>query len=278
MKTLIPNTTPSKRAQAFAGGVVESTSTSQSNLASNAAKYWQVDHSAFGEVTQEPLSKIALLAAENLLAAAQTIPTVTHGDKANVDQLEVFRRSLKDEMLSLNVKLSSLAFFVKALAKALKQFPRFNSSLTPDFSSLVLKTYIHIGIAVDTDYGLVVPVIRNADKKGLVEIAKEIYELSTAAREKKLKSSHFGGASMTISSLGGISGTHFTPIINPPEVAILGITKTVVEPEWKGEAFLPVSKLPLDLTYDHRVINGAEAAKFLKYFCSLLDEPKRLMV
>ncbi|RNF48086.1 dihydrolipoamide acetyltransferase [Marinomonas hwangdonensis] len=278
MKTLIPNTTPSKRAQAFAGGDVESTGTSQSNPASNAAKYWQVDHSAYGEVTQEPLSKIALLAAENLLVASQTIPTVTHGDKANVDQLEAFRRSLKDEMLSLNVKLSSLAFFVKALAKALKQFPRFNSSLTPDFSSLVLKSYVHIGIAVDTDYGLVVPVIRNADKKGLVEIANEIIELSTAAREKKLKSSHFGGASITISSLGGISGTHFTPIVNPPEVAILGITKTVVEPVWNGEVFLPESKLPLDLTYDHRVINGAEAAKFLKYFCSLLDEPKRLMV
>ncbi|WP_392384281.1 2-oxo acid dehydrogenase subunit E2 [Marinomonas primoryensis] len=275
MKTQIPSMTPSQRLNAFANGdVVESKGLQSLDV----TKYWQVDHTAYGDVTEEPMSKVALLAADNLSVASQVIPTVTHGDKASVDELEAFRKSLKDEMQHINVKLSSLAFFVKALAKTLKKFPRFNSSLTPDFKTLILKNYVHIGIAVDTDYGLVVPVIRDADKKGIVEIANEISELSTAAKEKKLKSAHFGGASMTISSLGGISGTHFTPIVNPPEVAILGITRTVVEPVWNGTEFLPESKLPLDLTYDHRVINGADAAKFLKHFCSLLDEPKRLLV
>jgi pyruvate/2-oxoglutarate dehydrogenase complex dihydrolipoamide acyltransferase (E2) component len=275
MKTQIPSMTPSQRLNAFANGdAVESKGLQSLDV----TKYWQVDHTAYGDVTEEPMSKVALLAADNLSVASQVIPTVTHGDKASVDELEAFRKSLKDEMQHINVKLSSLAFFVKALVKTLKKFPRFNSSLTPDFKTLILKNYVHIGIAVDTDYGLVVPVIRDADKKGIVEIANEISELSTAAKEKKLKSAHFGGASMTISSLGGISGTHFTPIVNPPEVAILGITRTVVEPVWNGTEFLPESKLPLDLTYDHRVINGADAAKFLKHFCSLLDEPKRLLV
>lgn len=275
MKTQIPNSTPSQRAHAFANG----TSGAQSSGPSlDVAKYWQVNHADYGEVTEEPLSKIALLSADNLSAASQSIPTVTHGDKTSIDQLEAFRKSLKGEMQSMNVKLSSLAFYVKALAKTLHQFPRFNSSLTPDFKNLVLKSYVHIGIAVDTDYGLVVPVIRNADKKGIVEIATEISELAKAAKDKKLKGDNFGGASMTISSLGGIGGTHFTPIVNPPEVAILGITKAVVEPVWNGLEFLPESKLPLDLTYDHRVINGADAARFLQYFCSLLDEPKRLLV
>lgn len=275
MKTYIPTSTPSKRAQAFADGKVES-----KNIGPvlDIEKYWQVNHRDYGDVTEQPLTKIALLAADNLTVASQSIPTVTHGDKASIDKLEAFRKSLKSEMLTLNVKLTSLAFFIKAIAKALHQFPRFNSSLTPDFKSIVLKNYVHIGFAVDTDYGLVVPVIRNVDKKGIVEIANEISYLAKAAKDRRLKGDHFGGASMTISSLGSIGGTHFTPIINPPEVAILGITKAVVEPVWNGVEFLPESKLPLDLTYDHRVINGADAARFMQYFCSLLDEPKRLLI
>jgi pyruvate dehydrogenase E2 component (dihydrolipoamide acetyltransferase) len=275
MKTQVPNKTPSQRADAFANGLTQEKASMQ-NV--DGARYWQVNHADYGDVSEEPLSKVALLAADNLLAASQMIPTVTHGDKTTIDRLEAFRKSLKDEMQASGVKLSSLAFFVKALAKTLKEYPRFNSSLTPDFKTLVLKSYVHIGIAVDTEYGLVVPVIRDANYKGIVDIAKEIGSLAKAAREKKLKGENFGGASMTISSLGGIAGTHFTPIVNPPEVAILGITKATVEPVWNGEDFKPETRLPLDITYDHRVINGADAAQFLKYFCTLLDEPRRLLV
>ena len=156
--------------------------------------------------------------------------------------------------------------------------PKFNTSLSADGQTLIQKHYVHIGIAVDTDYGLVVPVIRNADQKGIVAIAEEINVLALAAKSKRLKAEQMGGASMSITSLGNIGGTYFTPIVNPPEVAILGVTPMVTEPVWNGTEFLPELRLPLDLSYDHRVINGADAARFTRQICKYLTEPQRLMV
>ena len=188
------------------------------------------------------------------------------------------RKDLKPEAQARNVKLTALAFQVKALARALREFPRFNSSLTPDGKTLILKDFVHIGIAVDTAHGLMVPVIRDADLKGLWQIGSEITDLATRAQARKVGPDEMGGASMSISNLGGIGGTAFSPIVNPPEVAILGLTRTEVTPVWDGEAFQPVPMVPLDLSYDHRVINGAEAARFVTYLAGLLGDPRRMMI
>ena len=240
--------------------------------------YWDVDHSLYGPVTEEPMSRFAQLAARNLTAAATVIPSVTHHDSADISRLEAFRKSLKSEAEARGIRLTALAFQVKALARALREFPRFNASLTRDGKTLILKDYVHVGIAVDTAHGLMVPVIRDVDRKGLWAIAAEISDLAGRAQDRKVGADEMGGASMTISSLGGIGGEAFTPIVNPPEVAILGITRARIEPGWNGESFEPVQKLPLDLTYDHRVINGADAARFMTYFCGLLTDPRRIMV
>lgn len=276
MNKVIPDGTPTERARVFAGTLDKGVEAVKVNL--EGRQYWQVDHSYYGPVVESPMTKIALLSAENLQASSQLIPSVTHGDKASVDLLEQFRKSLKDEMLDRDVKLSALAFLAKALAKTLLDMPKFNTSISADGQTLIQKQYIHIGIAVDTEFGLVVPVIRDVDKKGVVSIAKEINELALAAKSKRLKAEQMGGASITITSLGGIGGTHFTPIINPPEVAILGVTPMVTEPSWNGTEFLPELRLPLDLSYDHRVINGADAARFTRQICNYLTEPQRLMV
>jgi pyruvate/2-oxoglutarate dehydrogenase complex dihydrolipoamide acyltransferase (E2) component len=270
MTKMIPDGTPSERARSFAGHSVKA--------APDGQQYWQVDHSQYGAVTEAPMSKMALVSAGNLQASIQLIPSVTHGDKASVDLLEQFRKGLKGEMQTRGVKLSVLAFLVKALAKALQEMPKFNTSISADGQTLIQKHYVHIGIAVDTDYGLVVPVIRDADKKGIVSIAEEINTLAQAAKAKRLKAEQMGGASMSITSLGNIGGTYFTPIVNPPEVAILGVTPMVTEPVWNGTEFLPELRLPLDLSYDHRVINGADAARFTRKICQYLTEPQRLMV
>ena len=240
--------------------------------------YWAVDHAQYGPVTEEPLSRVALVAAKNLSAANALIPQVTHHDEADVSAVEAFRASLKREAAAKGVKVTGLAFHVKALAKCLEAFPRFNASLSADGQTLILKHFVHIGIAVDTAHGLVVPVIRDADRKGLWEVAREIGDLAARAQARRTRPEDLGGASMTITNLGGIGGTGFTPIVNPPELAILGITRTEVKPRWDGTAFQPVPMVPLDLSYDHRVINGADAARFLVQYARLVAEPQRLLI
>lgn len=245
---------------------------------SNDAAYWDVDHEQYGPVTEEPMSRFAQMAAGNLAAANASIPQVTHHDRAEVSAIEAFRAQLKPEAQVRGVKLTALAFQIKALACALRDFPRFNASLSPDGKTLILKEYIHIGIAVDTAHGLMVPVIRDADKKGLWRIAAEIGDLASRAQSRKVRPDEMGGASMTITNLGGIGGMAFTPIVNPPELAILGLTRSEITPVWDGDAFRPVPMIPLDLSYDHRVINGADAARFVSHLAGLLAEPRRMMI
>ncbi len=240
--------------------------------------FWDVDHAAFGPVTEQPTTRFDRLAARNLGAAQTLIPSVTHHDRADVSAIEALRNRWKPDAAERGVKLTALAFHVKALSRCLRKFEKFNASLSSDGETLVLKDYVHIGIAVDTEHGLMVPVIRDADRKGLFQIADDIADLARRAQARKVGSDEMGGASMSISNLGGIGGTAFTPIVNPPEVAILGITKTEIRPVWDGEAFQPVPMVPLDLTYDHRVINGADAARFLSHYCRLIAEPRRLLI
>lgn len=240
--------------------------------------YWEVDHSAYGPITQDPMSRFGQIAAANLAAANALIPQVTHHDRADMTAIEALRRDLKAETQAQGVKLTALAFHVKALARALREFPRFNASLSADGKTLILKGYVHIGIAVDTAHGLMVPVIRDADQKGLLQIGAEIRDLASRAQNRKIGPDEMGGASMSISNLGGIGGIGFTPIVNPPELAILGITRTETVTVWDGDTPHPVPMVPLDLSYDHRVINGADAARFLSYFAGLLSDPRRMMV
>jgi len=243
-----------------------------------ASGYWDVDHSQYGPVREEPMSRFAQTAAKNLAAANALIPQVTHHDEADVGAIEDFRQTLKEEALEAGVKITALAFHVKALAHCLRAFETFNASLSADGRTLILKDYVHIGIAVDTAYGLTVPVVRDADRKGLFAIARDIADLAAKAQARKLPPDAFGGASMSISNLGAIGGIGFTPIVNPPEVAILGITKSRIQPVWDGDAFQPRPMVPLDLSYDHRVINGADAARFLATYARLIGEPQRLML
>ncbi|MFA8387809.1 MAG: 2-oxo acid dehydrogenase subunit E2 [Pelagibaca sp.] len=240
--------------------------------------YWNVDHSQYGPVTEEPMSRFAKIAARNLAAAQSLIPAVTHHDRADVSAIEAFRQSLKAEAQTRGVKLTALAFHVAALTRCLRAFPRFNASLSADGETLFLKDYVHIGIAVDTAHGLMVPVIRNADRKGLWQIGAEITDLAARAQARKVGPDEMGGASMTITNLGGIGGTAFTPIVNPPEVAILGITRTETITVWEGDTPRPVPMVPLDLSYDHRVINGADAARFLSHYARLIGDPRNMLI
>jgi len=238
---------------------------------------WEVDHAAFGPVRSAPTSRFARVAAANLAAAQALIPAVTHHDRADMGAIEAFRAEMRGRAQAQGVRLTALSFHVRALARCLRAFERFNASLAADGATLVLKDYVHVGIAVDTAHGLMVPVIRDADRKGLLAIAGEIADLAARAQARKLRPDEMGGASMTISNLGGIGGTAFTPIVNPPEVAILGITRTEVAPVWDGTAFQPRPMVPLDLSYDHRVLNGADAARFLVAYVRLLEDPRRLL-
>jgi pyruvate dehydrogenase E2 component (dihydrolipoamide acetyltransferase) len=240
--------------------------------------YWDVDHSQYGLVTEKPMSRFAQVASKNLAAAQALIPAVTHHDRADVSAIEALRAAWKAEAQARGVKLTALAFHVAALARALRQFPRFNASLSADGATLILKDYVHVGIAVDTEHGLMVPVIRDADRKGLWIIASEIADLAARAQARKIGPDEMGGASMTITNLGGIGGTAFSPIVNPPEVAILGITRTETVTVWDGDAPRPVPMVPLDLSYDHRVINGADAARFLTHYAGLIADPRRMLV
>lgn len=240
--------------------------------------YWDVDHGQYGQVTKEPMSRFAQVASKNLAAAQALIPAVTHHERADVSAIEALRKSWKAEAQARGVKLTALAFHVAALSRALRAFPRFNASLTPDGEDLVLKDYVHIGIAVDTPHGLMVPVIRDADRKGLWQIGAEIADLAGRAQARKVRQDEMGGASMTITNLGGIGGTAFTPIVNPPEVAILGITRTETVTHWDGDTPRPVPMVPLDLSYDHRVINGADAARFMTHYAGLIADPRNMLV
>jgi len=242
------------------------------------ASYWQVDHAAYGPVTEEPTSRFARLAAANLGAANALIPQVTHHDRADISAIEALRKQWKAEAQARGIKLTPLAFHVAALARCLRAFPRFNASLSPDGETLILNGYVHIGIAVDTEHGLMVPVIRDADRKGLWGIAAAISDLAARAQARKVGPDEMGGASMSISSLGGIGGTAFTPIVNPPELAILGITRTETVTVWDGDTPRPVPMVPLDLSYDHRVINGADAARFLARYCAYLSDPRQMLI
>lgn len=236
----------------------------------------EVDFSKFGEVERVELGRINKLSAANLHRAWLNLPMVTHHDSADITEMEAFRKQLKGEAKEGDAKITGLAFHMKALAKTLKVFPKLNSSLSADGEALFYKKYFHIGIAVDTPNGLVVPVFRDVDKKSITELAEEMADMSTRARAKKLKPDEMQGASMTISSLGGIGGTAFTPIVNPPEVAILGITRASMQPVWNGSEFIPRLMCPLDLTYDHRVVDGADAARFMAQYIKEISDIRRL--
>ncbi|WP_431064450.1 dihydrolipoyllysine-residue acetyltransferase [Methylotuvimicrobium sp.] len=236
-----------------------------------------VDFSQFGETEVLPLSKIKRLTGQNMTRVWLNLPMVTHHDEADITELEAFRKQINAEN-SQNGKVTGLIFIIKALANALKQFPNFNASLSPDGASLILKKYCHIGIAVDTPNGLVVPVLRDVDQKSIYELSGELATLSDKARAGKLMPNEMQGGSMTISSLGGIGGTAFTPIVNAPEVAILGVTRAKMQPVWDGKEFQPRLMLPLDMTYDHRVIDGAEAARFMVKLTDFLTDIRRLIL
>ena len=232
-----------------------------------------VDFTKFGAIERQPLSRIKKLSAANLARNWVMIPAVTYHEDADITDLEAFRVSTNKENEKQGNKITMLAFMIKAAVAALKKYPEFNSSLDGD--DLVLKKYFHIAFAADTPNGLVVPVIRNADQKGINEIARETGELAALAREGKLKPDQMQGASFTISSLGGIGGTYFAPIINAPEVAILGVSKAAMKPVWDGTQFVPRLICPLSLTADHRVIDGASATRFTVYIAQLLADFRR---
>jgi pyruvate dehydrogenase E2 component (dihydrolipoamide acetyltransferase) len=239
-----------------------------------------VDFAKFGPVEARPLSRIKKISGANLARNWVMIPHVTQFDEADITELEAFRVALNKENEKAGVKVTMLAFLIKASVAVLKKFSEVNASLvaTPEGDNLVLKQYFHIGFAADTPNGLVVPVIRNVDEKGVLAIAAEMTALSAKAREGKLVPADMQGGCFSISSLGGIGGTAFTPIINAPEVAILGVSKSVMKPVWDGKAFVPRLMLPLSLSYDHRVIDGAAAARFTAYLATLLSDMRRVML
>ncbi len=235
-----------------------------------------IDFSKHGEVEVVPLSRIRKLSGANLARNWVRIPHVTHNDEADITDLEAFRKSTNEAYKKQEVRVTMLAFLIKACVAALKEFPDFNASLDGD--NLIVKRYYNIGFAADTPNGLVVPVVKGADAKGIIEIAGEMGELSGAARSGKLKPGDMAGGNFTISSLGGIGGTSFTPIVNAPEVAILGVTRSAMKPIWDGSDFVPRLMLPLSLSYDHRVIDGAAAARFARYLVTTLEDMRRVLL
>ncbi|MCQ8103352.1 dihydrolipoyllysine-residue acetyltransferase [Methylomonas sp. SURF-2] len=237
-----------------------------------------VDFSQFGEIEEKPLSKIKRLTGQNLTRVWLNLPLVTYHDEVAIDEMEEFRKATNAGQGKDGIKLTGLVFIMKALVGAMQKYPSFNSSLSPEGDKLFLKKYFHLGIAVDTPNGLVVPVIRDVDKKGIFQLSTELAEVSELARQGKLKPSDMQGGCMTISSLGGIGGSAFTPIVNAPEVAILGVTRAKVQPVWNGSAFEPKLMLPLDITYDHRVIDGAEGARFMEALKANLADIRRLLL
>ncbi len=236
----------------------------------------EIDFSQFGETEVKPLGKIKRLTGDHMVRVCLNLPMVTQHDEADITEMEDFRKA--HNAGSPEYKLTGLVFIIKALTAALKQFPQFNSSLSADGQSLILKKYTNVGIAVETPNGLVVPVIRDAEQMSLNQLSAALIDLSGKAREGKLPPAAMQGGSMSISSLGGIGGTAFTPIVNAPEVAILGVSRSKMQPVWNGKEFVPRLMLPLDLTYDHRVIDGAEAARFLVAIVQYLGDIRRLLL
>ena len=238
----------------------------------------QVDFAKFGPVETQPMSRIKKISGPALHRNWVHIPHVTQNDEADITDLEAFRKSMAEEAQKQGVKLTPLALIMKAVVAALKVHPEFNSSIGPTGDALILKRYYHIGVAVDTPGGLVVPVIRDVDQKGVLQLAKELGEVSARARDGKLGPADMQGGTFSISSLGGIGGTHFTPIINAPEVAILGVSKSTTKPVWKDGQFAPRLMLPLSLSYDHRAVDGAQGARFITHLNSVLSDIRRVLL
>ena len=262
--------------KSFVKGVLQSGAGASLGGGLNLLPWPKVDFSKFGEVEVKELSRIKKISGQNLSRNWVMIPHVTVNEEADMTELEEFRKALNKEWEKAGVKVSPLAFIIKASVTALKAFPEFNSSLDGD--NLVLKKYYNIGFAADTPNGLVVPVIKDVDKKGLKEISQELTELSKKAREGKLKPQEMQGACFTISSLGGIGGTGFTPIVNAPEVAILGVCKSQIKPVWNGKEFAPRLMCPLSLSFDHRVIDGAAGMRFTVFLANLLKDFRRVVL
>ena len=238
----------------------------------------EIDFSQFGEIETQPLTKINKLTGKFLHRNWVNIPHVTQFDEADITELEDFRKQLNAENKNDGVRVTVLAFLMKALVSALKEFPRFNSSLDHTGENLILKKYVNIGVAMDTPAGLVVPVIRDCERKSLVELASELIETSKRARDKKLSPSDMQGGCISIPSLGGIGGTAFTPIVNAPEVAILGVSRSQIKPVFENGEFVPRLMLPLSLSYDYRVIDGADGARFTSYLSRVLSDTRRLLL
>jgi pyruvate dehydrogenase E2 component (dihydrolipoamide acetyltransferase) len=268
--------------QNFVKGVMQAPASGSASMANgsglNLLPWPSLDFSKFGVTETVPLSRIKKLSGPNLHRNWVMIPHVTQFDEADITDLEEFRKSSNEALAKSGVKLTMLAFVIKASVAALKKFNAFNASLDATGENLIVKQYYHIGFAADTPNGLVVPVIKQADQKSITQIAKEMSDLSALAREGKLKPADMQGASFTISSLGGIGGTAFTPIINAPEVAILGLSKSVMKPVWDGAKFAPRLMLPLSLSYDHRVIDGAMGAKFIVYLAEVLADLRKTLL
>jgi pyruvate dehydrogenase E2 component (dihydrolipoamide acetyltransferase) len=237
-----------------------------------------VDFSKFGPVETVPLSRIKKISGPFLHRSWLNVPHVTHDDEADITDLDRYRKELDTQAKTEGYRVTLLSFLLKAAVSALRQYPEFNSSLTPEKDALVLKSYYHLGVAVDTPDGLVVPVIRDVDRKGVVALSKELGETSKRARDGKLTGNDLQGGTFTISSLGGIGGTGFTPIVNAPEVAILGVLRSKMAPVWNGSEFVPRMMLPLSLSYDHRVVDGALAARFTRHLCTVLEDVRRLVL
>ena len=273
VKNIIAQVTQGKGAAIAAGAP-------GNNMGFDLLAWPKVDFSKFGAVVEKPLSRIQKISGANLHRNWVRIPHVTQFDEADITELEEFRKDQNSlaEKKKLGVKYTPLVFIMKAVAKALEEFATFNSSLSDDGASLILKQYVHLGIAVDTPNGLVVPVVRDVNKKGIIELSRELQEISVKAREGKLTAADMQGGCFTISSLGGIGGTAFTPIVNAPEVAILGVSKSEIKPKWDGKAFQPRLMVPLSVSYDHRVIDGALAARFTATLASYLSDIRQIIM
>ncbi len=237
-----------------------------------------VDYGKFGEIESQPLNRIKKISGAHLHRCWLTVPHVTQFDEADITELEAFRKGQKAAAEKQDVRLTFMPFLMKAVAAALQQMPIFNAALSPEGDSLIFRRYVHIGIAVDTPNGLVVPVIRDVDQKGIFDLARELMAVSAKARDGKLAPGDMQGGCFSISSLGGIGGTAFTPIVNAPEVAILGVSRSSMQPVWDGSAFQPRLMLPLSLSYDHRVIDGADGARFTSLLSTLLGDIRRLLL
>lgn len=236
------------------------------------------DFSKFGAIETHKLSRINELTGEHMTRCWLNVPHVTQHDKADITDLEAFRKSLKPEAEKLGVRVTLLSFLMKVVVSGMKAYPKFNSSLSADGKALIMKQYFNIGIAVDTPNGLVVPVFKDVDQKSIYDISRELMEVSKKARDGKLMPNDLQGGCITISSLGGIGGTNFTPIVNAPEVAILGVSRSSMEPVWNGNEFVPRNMLPMSLSYDHRVIDGADGARFTRHVATMLEDFRRVML